>query len=173
MDFEDAYHAGGNPKRAVDNAKAYTPSSNSSSWLDETIKGEKGKPLANLANALLGLRSDAKFKNALAYDEMACVTMFNGIPIRDTDVTAIQEYLQHCGLHWLAKDAIHSAVDQRASERAFHPIKHYLARIEWDGQERIGSWLTSYLGVEPTPYSEAIGRMFLIAMVARIKRPGC
>ena len=68
---------------------------------------------------------------------------------------------------------MHSAVDQRASERPFHPIRDYFDRLEWDGAERIGSWLTDYLGVEQSAYSVAIGRMFMVAMVARIKRPGC
>jgi predicted P-loop ATPase len=88
-------------------------------------------------------------------------------------VTQIQEYLQHACLHWLAKDATHSAVDLRASERPFHPVRDYLASVRWDGKLRIGSWLSKYLGVEPTPYASAIGRMFLVSMVARIYRPGC
>jgi predicted P-loop ATPase len=146
---------------------------NSPPWLSEAIKDKSGKPLANLANALLGLRSDPKFRDALAFDEMLRVTTLDGVPIKDTDVTAIQEYLQHAGLHWLAKDAAHSAVDQRASERPFHPVRDYLNGLKWDKQQRIGAWLSSYLGVERKRYSAAIGRMFLIAMVARIFKPGC
>jgi predicted P-loop ATPase len=34
-------------------------------------------------------------------------------------------------------------------------------------------WLTTKLGVEYNAYTAAIGRMFLIAMVARIHEPGC
>jgi predicted P-loop ATPase len=148
-------------------------SANSPDWLDEAMKDKNGKTLANLANALLGLRSDPKFRDALSFDEMLRVTIFNGSPVRDTDVTAIQEYLQHAGLHWLAKDTAHSAVDQRASERPFHPVRDYLDGLSWDGHQRIGTWLSTYLGVDATPYYAAIGRMFLIAMVARIFKPGC
>ena len=35
------------------------------------------------------------------------------------------------------------------------------------------SWFTTRLGAELTDYTKAIGRMFLIAMVARIFKPGC
>jgi predicted P-loop ATPase len=127
----------------------------------------------NLANALRALRQDQRFKDALSYDEMLCAALLNGKPVRDTDVTAIQEYLQHAGLLWVTNGTTHGAVDRRATERRFHPVRDYLSSLTWDGSTRIGDWLTAYLGVEATPYTMAIGRMFLVAMAARIFKPGC
>ena len=40
-------------------------------------------------------------------------------------------------------------------------------------QPRINVWLTTKLGAELTDYTQDIGKMFLIAMVARIFEPGC
>lgn len=37
----------------------------------------------------------------------------------------------------------------------------------------LDTWLTRYMHVEATPYSRAVGRAFLVAMVARIMQPGC
>ena len=142
-------------------------------WLHEAMVDEKGRPLTNLANALLALRSDPRFKDALSYDEMLCAPLLNGVPIRDVDVIAIQEQLQRAGLKWVSKDTTHSAVDQRASERASHPVRNYLRSLVWDGRPRLDTWLVEYLGGEPMPYVSVIGRLFLIAMVARIFRPGC
>jgi predicted P-loop ATPase len=94
-------------------------------------------------------------------------------PVRDNDVSQLQEWLQHCGLSKIGRDTTHQAVDQRAQELAFHPVRDYLDGLVWDGKARLELWLSYYLGAESSPYSAGIGRMFLLAMVARIFDPGC
>ena len=95
-------------------------------------------------------------------------------PVTDMDVAVLQEWLQRIGLTRLGKDPTHQAVDLRAHERAFHPVRDYLAGLTWDRARRARD-LPAPLSSEPTarPYTLAIGRMFLIAMVARIFEPGC
>jgi predicted P-loop ATPase len=65
------------------------------------------------------------------------------------------------------------AVELRARDCSFHPVRIYLDGLQWDGKPRLDAWLSTYLGAAPSPYVKAIGRMFLIAMVARIVEPGC
>src|SRR5262249_2130060 len=69
--------------------------------------------------------------------------------------------------------AVHDAVDLVAQDNGFHPVHDYLTGIEWDGVPRLMTWLSAYLGAECTPYAQAVGKMFLISMVARILEPGC
>jgi predicted P-loop ATPase len=146
--------------------------------------GDKcGKPVPNLANALLALRNDELFKGAFAFDEMLRTTMlmramdeasgaFKPRPLVDVDVGKVQETLQKLALVRLPKDVAHQAVDIVAHERRFHPVRDYLDALVWDGVPRVGSWLSTYLGVEATPYTARIGSMFLVSMVARIIEPG-
>src|SRR6516164_3236293 len=151
-------------------------------WMDGWQIDSNGKPLANLFNALVALRDPAA-SEMLAYDEMLCAPMlmrplgeevsFTPRPVMDVDVGLLQERLQDNGLRRLSKDTTHQAVDICAHERRFHPIREYLARLKWDGVPRLSNWLVNYLGASRTPYSETIGAMFLIAMVARILKPGC
>ncbi len=146
-----------------------------------------GKPVPNLANVMHALRSLSGLSNLFAYDQMARVAMLMARrvpgaklppadrprPVRDADVSALQERLQLMDMDRLGRDVVHQAVDQRAEECGFHPVRDYLNGLRWDGKPRVETWLTTYLGVEATDYAKGIGKMFLVAMVARIFDPGC
>jgi predicted P-loop ATPase len=137
---------------------------------------------------MLALREDARISDLFAYDEMLRAPVLlravpgNVIehaeaielrPVSDTDVTALQELLQKSGIETLGKDVIHQAVDLRARERSFHPVRDYLSAIGWDGTDRLSRWLSAYLGAADSEYHRAVGQMFLVMMVARILQPGC
>jgi len=152
-------------------------------WLSEALVTETGKPIPNLANAALALRRDPAFTDLFAYDQMACAAVllrpidesldpFKPRAVTDIDVGLLQETIQKIALVRLAKDVIHQAVDIVAHERRFHPVRDYLDGLVWDERPRLGSWLTTYLGTETTPYAKRVGVMFLVSMVARILRPG-
>jgi predicted P-loop ATPase len=163
----------------LDHAPDFVPSAdqNSSSvdtsWLNDCIKNDTGKPLPNLANVMRGLR--AEMPDVFAFDEMLHAEVFtkSGQKITDADVIRLQERFQSAGLKRVGKDTMHDAITLHAQDNKFHPVRDYLENLQWDGKERL-SWLFShYFGTEDTDYARAIGRMFLISMVARIYRPGC
>jgi predicted P-loop ATPase len=153
-------------------------------WLNFCQKDRKGHPLSNLANVMLALRNDEAVKDMLAYDEMFCGEMLIrnicgkanlpvSRPVQDVDVSALQEWLQLNGLPLVGSGMVHKAVDLRAHERAFHPVRGYLNSLQWDGRARVNTWLSEYMGAAANEYTRAIGRMFLISAVARIFQPGC
>src|SRR5262249_37163647 len=118
-----------------------------------------------------------------AFDEMLRVPMlarslvgendFTPHAVGDVDVGLLQEFLQHAGLKRLAKDVVHQAVDIRAHECSFHPVREYLESLEWDGTKRLRKFLPDYFGAENTPYTQTMGRLFLTSMGARVLSPGC
>lgn len=137
-----------------------------------------------LANVLCALREHPALTHCFAWDEMVLMPMLvkplpgrnHGRlprPVTDADVAQVQELLQREGITRLGRETTHQAVDARASENAFHPVRDYLDALAWDGKERLDSWLTDYLGAEASKYTSAIGRMFPIALVARVYDPGC
>ncbi len=154
------------------------------SWISKCQGDGSGHPIPNLANAMVALREDPRLKGAFAYDEMLCAPLllkdlgdrpegFITRAVTDIDVGDVQEQLQLAGLYRIAQDTVHQAVDMRAHECAFHPVRDYLNKLKWDARPRLATWLADYLGVARSEYAERIGTMFLIAMVARIYEPGC
>ena len=100
--------------------------------------------------------------------------------VTDKDISALQVYLQHLGLTFISKHAVLDALRLVGASRPWHPVKAYLDGLVWDGVERIGriegpcpSWLVLAAGSEDGPYVRTVGRISLIAMVARIYTPGC
>lgn len=156
-------------------------------WRDELMRDDKNRALGNLANALMPLRFAPELSNIFSYDEMlravvvdAEVPQYGSEPLpierrpaTDVDVGRAQEWMQHAGLPRVGKDTVHQAVDMRAEERGFHPVRDYLNALAWDQRPRLDAWLPRYLGVVGSPYANGIGAMFLTAMVARIFQPGC
>jgi len=153
-------------------------------WIRRCIKSDSGKPLANVANVLLALRLDCGLRDVFAYDEMArqvILTHQIGSPlapfepraVTDEDVVFVAEYLQQAGLKNVGSGVVREGIGARARESSFHPVRQYLDSLQWDGQKRVNVWLTTRLGAELSAYSSGVGKMFLIAMVARIYEPGC
>jgi predicted P-loop ATPase len=159
-------------------------------WLKDCICDDRGRVLPILANLMFALRGAPEIAEAFTFDEMARTPLLTGQlpaapnaasvsagsfprPVSDTDVSQLQEWLQHAGMPKIGRETTHQAVDLRAQERAFHPVRDYLDSLSWDGKPRLKTWLSYYLGTLQSDYTAGIGRMFLIAMVARIFKPGC
>ena len=62
-----------------------------------------------------------------------------------------------------------------AEEDNRHPVREYLSGLTgmWDDVPRIDRWLTKYLGVEESQYTNEVGLRVLIGAVARAMQPGC
>ncbi|WP_229681725.1 virulence-associated E family protein, partial [Neoroseomonas lacus] len=149
-------------------------------WLAKCQTSQDGLARGNLHNTLLALRGDDRLKGLFRRDEMLCTIVLKDrvgfetlVPATDVHVGRLQAFLQTEGLETVGKDTVHQAVDIVAAENAFHPVRDYLNGLHWDGQPRLVTWLHRYLGVGHSDYASGIGKMFMIALVARVMRPGC
>lgn len=178
----------GRPRDPASGAGGLAGAGDGANWLGECIYDGEGAPMPILANAMTALRFAPELSEVFSFDEMLRATVLDrevpdpGGPVSptieirpatDTDIGRAQEWMQRAGLHRLGRDTAHQAVDMRARERPFHPVLSYLQGLAWDGRERLEKWLSTYLGAAPSPYAAGIGSMFLVAMVARIFKPGC
>lgn len=77
------------------------------------------------------------------------------------------------GLVIRSTDTIRAGVQHVSKLAAFHPVREFLATLEWDGTPRVDTWACAFLGAVDSPYHRLIGRFFLINLVRRIFEPGC
>lgn len=131
------------------------------------------KPI--LANAVIQLATSVK----LAYDTFASrVVLLEPSPWgavgawTDADDRAATEWLQHRGVSCGTLVA-HEAALRLAEKSPFNSLTDHLDRLKWDGEPRLDTWLTDYLGAEDSNYIRAIAAAWPISAVARARRPGC
>lgn len=64
------------------------------------------------------------------------------------------------------------AVELLSKESSHHPVRDYLASLEWDGTRRADDWVTDYIGAPKNDYVMRVSRWFLMGLVARVIEPG-
>jgi hypothetical protein len=134
-----------------------------------------GVPHGNVANVAKLLRGGS---DTLSYDE------FTG---------RVMERLGTKHRYWSAQDTLDLSVLMQARLRAptfsasvvaqgvlwaarrvpRHTLREWLESLTWDRTERLAHWLADIFSVEKTPYTEAVAKNWLTAMVARAFEPGC
>jgi len=162
-------------------------------WLARLRRDDRGRVIPDLANVLIALRGEDQLIGACAFDEMLQHSIVqkewprlpDARPVQppphetdDDDIARLQEWLQRMGLPRVGREIVGQAVEVFARERRYHPVRDWLEGLRWDGVRRLDRWLFTYFGAEAEDeaaieYVAAIGKMFMIAMVARIFRPGC
>jgi predicted P-loop ATPase len=153
------------------------------SWRKDLLLNLNGTVKPVLANAITALRGAPEWSGALAYNEFAnCTVLRKPAPwmkpgadldeewTPNHDVLAT-EWLHHQGI-FVSVDVTGQAIEAVARESPFHPVRTYLNNLTWDGTSRLESWLSEYLGVDPSPYAAAVGSRWMISAVARVFEPG-
>jgi predicted P-loop ATPase len=160
-------------------------------WTRRMMRSDTGAIIPNLDNAMIALEDAPELSFLYAYDLMAHEVVVRWrVPtaegqtgpqdegpfprsLTDGDVIQQQRWLQRQGMPRVGRDTVHAAIERRALDQSFHPIRDWLHGLEWDGEPRIDDFLVNYFGCEDTPYIRSIGRMVMIALVARVTEPGC
>ena len=93
--------------------------------------------------------------------------------VSDNDLKYLKAWLATTHAFEMAVTTLEEAIAEVARRNTFHPVRDYLNSLEWDGIERLNRWLPQYTGAERTPYSCAVGRKTLCALVKRVFEPGC
>ena len=156
-------------------------------WADCILSDGKSKhPIPVYANVMRALAGDDLFKDLFGYDDFhKRPVLFRQIgtstlnllpdpePLTDEHIGEVQQYLQEAGIAHISFENVARGINNFSRKNSFHPVLEYFDSLKWDGVPRAQTWLADICGVEPTPYHKAIGELFLISMIARIREPGC
>jgi len=166
------------------------PSGPNLAFLELLARGDKNQILSTTANALILLDLDPELIGLLSYDELYCRGVINrspptahtGIRARpgpyprpwdDADIQLLLSYMQRAWTSGFKQSVIEGAMLATADAHRFHPIRDWLAALQWDGTPRIDRWLQAAFDSPNNPYTSAVGARFLIAAVRRVRQPGC
>jgi predicted P-loop ATPase len=136
---------------------------------------EKGVPYATPNNIRIAL---LKLGITLRFDKFAYRTMLDGLPgfgpaLEDAAIDRIWLTLQRQFHLHVSEGLLCTVLTDTAQLNSFHPVLDYLDGLEWDGVERIDTWLTTYGGAQSNEYVRAVGALMLVAAVRRVRQPGC
>ncbi|CAD5273079.1 Virulence-associated E family protein (fragment) [Bosea sp. 62] len=143
-------------------------------WPDTT---QKGNPRPTLRNAIvafqrLGVQASHDLFRRRHMVLGLKLEAFQGELTDDFSAMLRKTVLDEFGFD-PGREHVRDALHMMALENSYHPIRDYLAGLEWDGKPRIDTLLVDYFGAEDTPLNRAIGRIVPIAAVRRVRRPGC
>ena len=151
------------------------------SWILQLDIGKSGNYEKTSNNIYLILKNDPLLKGKFAFDEFACRSLVTGpLPWNDREDIRPHTDDDDAGLRWYletiykitGKEKVADALSLAARDQKINKVKDYLDSITWDGEKRLDTLLSVYLGAEDTAYSRAVIRKSLAAAVARIYEPG-
>jgi putative DNA primase/helicase len=136
-----------------------------------------GIPHTNVANGSAILQRHPNFSGQIWFDDF-CGEVYHTLrgvaqPWTDLDTRRVTVFAQEAlEMPKISIGVMHEAVMHAAECHIRNPVIEYLDSLEWDGIDRLQTWVSDFLGVQLDDYSIATGRNWLIGLVARAYRPG-
>jgi predicted P-loop ATPase len=103
------------------------------------------------------------------------LTQDGEFPWTDNDWPSFYAYFEDLGFQTRGQrnGVLDNALQIVSMENTYHPIRSYLAGLRWDGVKRLSTMFIRWLGAEDTELDREITRLWMIAGVDRVMRPGC
>ncbi|HEX9619438.1 MAG TPA: virulence-associated E family protein [Polyangiaceae bacterium] len=157
-------------------------------WRGGLLLTKRDEPRRCLANVMHVLALHQDWRGVLAWDAFGVAVVTQKVPpMRPQDAPA-----DYALGDWTDEDTARTIawftcevgfepaaghVDQGVAAIAHrtivHPVRDWLASLEWDGTERLNDLGRVYFGAPGSAYAAAVGRRWMIAAVARVIEPGC
>jgi predicted P-loop ATPase len=120
--------------------------------------------------------------NRISFDEFRGSIDIVGIPVwgrslaDEAGYTLLTEYLQRTyGFTEIAENTLYRTISAVAHENTTNVMRDAFQRLgaQYDGGQRLDTWLIDYCQVEDTELHRVFGARWLTGIVARVFQPGC
>lgn len=155
-------------------------------WMSLLVLDKKERPKSTPANLAIVLSHDPAWVGCFGYDTFSGVVAVlrtppfgaegGDSPLGELSESHVARTRYAIARAWgwdFSAATVLEVITTVAEAHPFHPVRDYLDGLRWDGICRLDSWLSTYLGVEPSAYVADVGRTFLVGAVARVMDPGC
>jgi predicted P-loop ATPase len=148
-------------------------------WRRKLLKNRSGNPTGALANASLFIAHLDCGK--LAYNQRSLGVVWtqpppwasSSRPLMEADAVEMARWLAEKERVPFKESVLMAAMVTEAHRHPFDPVVEYLEKLEWDGEERLDTWLIDFFGAPDEEYTRCVGAAWAISAVARAFHPGC
>lgn len=99
--------------------------------------------------------------------------MVDDLGCDDTVVFGLQTWVERAyGIKTVPTD-FWNAMQIVAKEKPRNPLIEHLDSLEWDGEERLDTWVVTVTNCDDTPLNRKLGAKWLMQAIARAYEPGC
>lgn len=150
--------------------------------LETTLVHQRGRPMDCRENVMYCMQWDPALHGLVKFNDFSrllergdSAPWGRGVGEWDEeDDLMLGEYLLRThGLGVKAKSTLADGVLMAARGNKYNPIIDLIKSEPWDGVERLETWLVDVYGVEDRPYTQLIGKCFMMGLVKRAMQPGC
>ena len=132
-----------------------------------------GRFRKNKNNLYVILRRDRRWRGRVWLNSFTNTLKIDERDYRDTDDTRIALWVSRSyGLEF-GEAAVSSTVQLIGEENKRNPLTEWLDSFQWDGVNRIGSWIVEATDCDDTELNRKMGEKWLIQAIARAYSPGC
>lgn len=142
---------------------------------DRVVNGrvELGRPRATAGNVRRVLETDPHYDGQFRRNLFSGRMERAGRTLEDVDDIQIAHEMDTVYGMAVIPRRVHEAVMGVCAQASYHPVRGWLDGLVWDGIERAGRWVSTYLGAADGPLTRAYSRRFLLSALSRVYRPGC
>jgi len=132
-----------------------------------------GRYRKNKNNLYIILRRDRRWRGRIWLNAFSNTLKIDDRDYRDTDDTRISLWVSRAyGLEF-GEAAISATVQLIGEENKRNPLIEWLDSTEWDGINRLHSWIVEATDCEDTDLNKAMAEKWMIQAIARAYSPGC